>query len=59
VVDANQSWANFTKVAKERGIKTSFLSIVTPNTAGICDLKGLKLLDTIPKDKLLEDCLLF
>jgi HD-GYP domain-containing protein (c-di-GMP phosphodiesterase class II) len=54
IVDSNQKWANFTKIARDTGTKIAFISIITPNKKQLCDLKNLKVLDVVPKEKLLE-----
>ena len=54
LIDGNQKWDNLIKVAKERNMNTAFVSIVTPEKEQICDLQGLRVLDVVPKAKLLE-----
>ncbi len=54
VIDGNKKWEEFLKVAKERNKNTGVVCIFSPDREQVCDLKGLKVLDTLPKMKLLE-----
>jgi len=54
VIDGNKKWENFIKVAKEKNKDLAFICILTPEKQQLCNLEGLKVLDVIPKVKLLE-----
>jgi HD-GYP domain-containing protein (c-di-GMP phosphodiesterase class II) len=54
IIDGNDRWNNFLKVAKEKNKSTAFVCILNPEKEKLADLEGLKVLDELPKTKLLE-----
>ncbi|MEO5970774.1 MAG: HD domain-containing phosphohydrolase [Bdellovibrionia bacterium] len=54
IIDGNQKWTEFLKVAKEKIKDVVTVCILSPEKEQLADLQGLKVIDTLPKSKLLE-----